>query len=361
MIALLLALSLVDGPAQDGEVDRVLSGHDQKMRAARTPGDARRALAETRAKLDEFVKANPKHADVPRAAWHAAESLLATGETDPALERLRALVRDHPDAAPTSNARFAIGEALLDKEDWAGARTAAADFLQRHPKDERAFYAKALTGSAWAAEGDYDRAAETLRAARDAHKERPESWGALLQIAVYRHAQSRNDDARRALDEVIQGCPDRDTQDVARLHLSAYLKLGSERPAFSGKDLKGGDAGVEALAGKVGVIYFFDSTVETAVGELRALKKVREALPEVAIVGVSMDLDRKEAMAFQTRERPEWPLLHDGKGYDGAAARAYDVRRVPSLWICDRKGRLRYHNLAGADLRRAIAGLIQEK
>src|SRR5688572_3676563 len=216
MIALLFACL-----AQDGDVDRVLAGHDQKMRAVRTPGEGRRVLAETRAKLDEFIQAHPKHRDVPRAAWHAAESLLASGELDPALERLRALVRDHPDAAPASNARFAIGEALLDKDDWAGARAAAVDFLQRHPKDERAFFAKALTGSAYAAEGDYDRAAETLRGARDAHKDRPESWGALLQIAVYRHAQGKNDDARRALDEVIQSCPDRDTQELARLHLSA--------------------------------------------------------------------------------------------------------------------------------------------
>ncbi|HEX7900498.1 MAG TPA: tetratricopeptide repeat protein [Planctomycetota bacterium] len=356
MIALLLACL-----AQDGEIDRLLSAHDQKMRAAGSPGEGRRVLAETRAKLDAFVKEHPKHPDVPRAAWHAAESLLATGELDPALERLRALVRDHPDAAPSSNARFAIGEALLDKEDWAGARAAAADFLQRHPKDERAFFAKALTGSAFAAEGDYDRAAETLRAARDAHKERPESWGALLQIAVYRHAQERNDDARRALDEVIQNCPDRDTQELARLHLSAYLKLGGERPAVAGKDLKGADAGADALAGKVSVIYFFDSTFTQAVGEIRSLKKIREALPDLAILGVSVDLDRKDLAAFAARERPDWPLLHDGKGYDGGAARAYDVRRVPSLWICDRKGRLRYHNLAGPDLRRAIAGLLQEK
>jgi len=355
-LALLLAAL-----AQDGEVDRVLAGHEQKMRAVRSPGESRRVLAETRAKLDEFLKAHPKHPDVPRAAWHAAESLLGAGELDPALERLRALVRDHPDAAPTSNARFAIGEALLDKEDWAGARAAAADFLQRHPKDERAFFAKAMTGSAYAAEGDYDRAVETLLAARDAHKDRPESWGALLQAAVYRHARARNDEARRALDEVIQSCPDTETRDLARLHLSAYLKVGGELPAFAGKDTRGADAGVDALSGKVGVIYFFDSTFAPAVGELRALKKIREALPDVAILGVSMDLEKKDLAAFMVQERPDWPVLHDGKGYDGAAARAYDVRRVPALWVVDRKGRLRYHNLAGADLRRAIAGLLQEK
>lgn len=345
---LLLAMLLL----QDGEVDRLLAGHDQKMRLARTPGDARRVLAETREKLDAFAKAHPKHADAPRAAWHAAESLLATGETDPALERLRALIKDHPDATSTTNARFAVAEALIDKEDWAGARAAADEFLKKHPKDERAFFAKALTASAFAGEGDYDKAADTLRAARDAHKDKPESWGALLQIAVFRHAQGKPDAARAALDEVIQSCPDRDTQDVARLHLSAYLKMGEERPAV---------AGTEGLAGKVGVLYFFDSTYAPAVGELRALRKLRAAIPDLALAGVSMDLDKKDLASFTTEEKPDWPILHDGKGYDGAAARAFDVRRLPSLWVVDRKGRLRYHNLAGQDLKRAISGLLQEK
>lgn len=355
----MLALALLC--PQDGEVDRVLAGHDQKMRAARTPGDARRALAETRERLDAFIKAHPKHPDVPRAAWHAAEAQLASGELDPALDRLRGLVREHPDAPTTSNARFAIAEALLDKQDWAGARAAAAEFLAKHGKDDRVFFAEALTASAFAAEGNYDEAVARLRAARETHKARPESWGALLQVAVFRHAQGKNEDARKALDEVIQTCPDRDTQDVARLHLSAYLKLGTPRPAFSGKDLQGKDVGVEALAGKVAVVWFFDSTFESAVAELRALRKIREASPDVAVVGVSMDLEKKDVVAFSSQERPEWPLLHDGKGYDGGAAKAYDVRRVPAMWVVDRQGKLRYYNLAGPDLRRAISGLLQEK
>lgn len=352
--ALLLAV-------QDGEIDRLLSAHEQRMRAARSPGEARRVLAETREKLDAFVKRQPKHPDVPRAAWHAAESLLASGELEPAVERLRALLREHPDSTSGVHARFALAEALLDREDWAGARAAAAEFLKRHPKDERAFFAQALSASAHAAEGDYEKAVETLRAAREDHKERPESWGALLQAAAYRHAQGRHDEARRLLDEVIRSCPDPETKDVARLHVSAYVKLGEARPSFAGKDLSGQDVGLEAIEGKVAVVYFFDSSLAPAVAELRALKKLRENAGEPAIVGISLDAEKKDLVAFSSQERPDWPLLFDGKGFDGAAARAYDVRRLPALWVLDRKGRLRYYNLAGTDLRRAIAGLIQEK
>ncbi len=353
MGALLLAWSVL---SQEGELDRLLAGHDQRMRSARSPAEQRRILGETREKLDAFVAAQPKHADVPRARWHAAESFLAREEFEPALERLRSLVKEFPDAAPASNARFALGEVFLQQEKWSDAKAAFAEFLQRHPRDDRAFYAKALAAAALQGEGDYDRAVERLAAARAEHKERPESWGAALQIAVARHAQGRHDEARRVLDEIIQTCPDKETQDVARLHLSAYLKLGASRPALPAKEL-----GAEALAGKVSIVYFFEATLQPAVAEARFLARLRGEWKELALVGISVDLERKELGHFLDELKPDWPLLFDGKGYDGAAAKAYDVRRLPSLWVYDRKGQLRYHNLAGADLRRAVERLLQEK
>lgn len=347
MIALFLILA-----AQDGEVDRLLAGHEQKLRAARLPGEQRRVIEETRTKLEAFAAQHPKHPDVPRALWHAAEGFLAVGDRDTAIARLAALVKAHPEAAPASNARFALGELHLEKEEWAKAQEAFAEFLQRHPQDERAFYAKALTATALQGAGDYDKAVQLLRGLREEYKTRPESWGALLQAAVALHAQEKNADARAVLDQVIQTCPDRELQDVARLHLAAYLKLGSERPA--------GDL---APAGKVCILYFFDSTLQPAVDEARALKKLRDGLnaPDLALAGISVDLQKKDLDLFTTQGKIDWPLHFDGKGYDGAAAKAYDVRRLPALWVIDRKGRLRFHNLAGADLRRATSGLLQER
>lgn len=359
MSSLLLALAVA--LPQEGEVDRLLAGHEQRMRAARNAGEQRRVIAETREKLDAFAAAQPAHPDVPRARWHAAESYLALDNVAGALDRLRALVREHPDAAPTSNARLALGQIFLQQEKWGEAKEAFAEFLRRHPKDERAFYAKALAAAALQGEGDYDRAVERLAAARAEHKERPESWGALLQIAVARHAQGKHDEARRVLDDVIQTCPDRETQDVARLHLSAYLKLGTPRPPLAGKDLQGKELAADALSGRVSIVYFFDATLAPAVEEARFLAKLRGERKELAVVGVSVDLERKELLHFADELKPDWPLLFEGKGYDGAAAKAYDVRRLPSLWVCDRKGALRYHNLAGADLRRAVERLLQEK
>jgi hypothetical protein len=78
-------------------------------------------------------------------------------------------------------------------------------------------------------------------------------------------------------------------------------------------------------------------------------------------VGVSVDAQRRDVTLFADQLKPDWTLLYDGRGYDGADAKAYDVRRLPALWVCDRKGARRYYNLAGADLLRAVTGLLKEK
>jgi hypothetical protein len=76
---------------------------------------------------------------------------------------------------------------------------------------------------------------------------------------------------------------------------------------------------------------------------------------------VSLDVDRKDLVLLRETARITWPILHDGKGFDGRLARLYDVRLLPSLRVIDRKGKLRFFNLAGKDLRFAVAKLLEEK
>jgi peroxiredoxin len=113
----------------------------------------------------------------------------------------------------------------------------------------------------------------------------------------------------------------------------------------------------------VAVVYFFEAAYAPAVGEAGFLRKTRESFKaeDLEIVGISLDLDRKDLILLRDSQKIAWPLLWDGKGYDGKLARLYDVRTLPSLTVLDRKGKIRFYNLAGRDLRFAIAKLLEEK
>ena len=364
MIPRILAFTIILSPAaQDGEVDRILLRFNQRREKVQGAAEFRRLLDETRGDLERFLRENPKHKDAARASYHVAESQLSSGQFEDGMKRLNALLKDHPESEFAVSARFAIGEALLQKEDDAGARAAFEEFARVHPKDERALYARIYVAVTHQNEGRYDQAAELLQAARRDFKDRPESWSAVMQLAIVHHVQQKNADARRALEEVIRDCPDRDAAQAARRHLAEYLKVGQEPPAFREKDLSGAELALEPLRGRVVVLYFFDSSITTAVGEAAFLKKTREAFKaeDLQIVGVSLDLDRKDLVFFRDVHKVSWPLLHDGKGYDGRLARLYDVRLLPALTVIDRKGKIRFFNIAGKDLRFAISKLLEEK
>jgi outer membrane protein assembly factor BamD (BamD/ComL family)/peroxiredoxin len=348
--------------AQDGEVDRILLRFRQRADRATTIQEFRRLLMDTRAELERFLKDHPKHRDAARAAFHVAESYLSDRDFDPALERLDAFLRDHPASEHAPTARFARGEALLEKENDAAARAAFEEFGRLYPDDKRAVIARIYAAVSLQNEKRYDEAAAALGEARRRYKDQKESWNAVMQLALLHHVQEKHADARRTLEELIRECPEREPVEIARRHLTEYLRAGGDAPAFWEKDLAGNPASLEKLRGKPAVLYFFESAGPAAIAETGFLRRAREQLKgDVEILGFSLDLDRRELGGFLEERKVDWPILFDGKGFDGKLARLYDVRGLPHLVVLDRKGKVRFFNVAGRDLRNVLARLLEEK
>jgi TolA-binding protein/peroxiredoxin len=363
MIALLVALLLTP---QDGELDRILARFQQRRERARTEGEFKRLLADARLELEQFIKDNPKHKDLPRAAFQIAETYISAGELDRASDRLQAYLKDYPDGSDVPSARFAVAEILLEKEKDAEARAAFEEFAKTYPADERSIFARLYVAITYQNEKRYDEAADLLLKAREEFKGRKEIWSAMMQLAVLYHVQEKNADARRTLEEIIRDCPDKEPVEIARRHLTEYLKLGQAAPGFAEKDIEGRDASLDKLRGKVVVVYFFDPGA-SAPGEALFLRRAREEAvkagrgEDLQIIGVSIGTDRKEIAVYKMQSRADWMLLHDGRGIDGKFARLFDVRALPSLTVMDRKGKIRFYNIAGRDFRNSIAKLLEEK
>jgi peroxiredoxin len=313
------------------------------------------------------VRENPKHKDVPRATFQIAETYLASQENDLAYERLQAYLKDFPTASDVPSARFAVAEIQLDKEKDAEARASFEEFAKLYPADDRTVYARLYIAVTYQNEKRYDEAAEKLKAVREEFKTRKESWGAMMQLAVLYHVQEKNSDARKVLEEVVRDCPEKEPVEIARRHLTEYLKVGQDAPGFVEKDIEGAETSLEKLRGRVVVLYFFDPATASALAEATFLKKAKEEAAkagrgeDLQLVGVSIGTDRKEIALYKSMARADWRLVHDGRGIDGKFARLYDVRGLPSLLVIDRKGKIRFYNIAGRDFRNSIARLIEEK
>jgi TolA-binding protein len=360
-MAVILAAFLILG--QDSDVDHIFLRFKQRASQAKTETQYKQALALMRSEFEQFLKDKPKDKDAHRAAWHIAESWLSEQNWDKALEKIDAFLKDYPanEFAPT--ARLSRADVLLQREDDAGARAAFDEFVKLYPRDERALLARLGHAVTLQNERKYDEAAALLRKARDENKDRRESWGALMQLAVVYHVQEKNIEARATLEEIIRTCPDREPVEAAQRHLAAYLRAGRDAPAFAEKDMKAAEFSLEKQRGKVVVFYFFDSGLTTSMTEAAFLRRAKQAFKpeELQILGVSLDLDRRDPLLFMTEAQVDWPVHFDGKGYDGKLARLYDARLTPTLLVIDRKGKIRFFNVAHRDLKNCISKLLEEK
>lgn len=121
-------------------------------------------------------------------------------------------------------------------------------------------------------------------------------------------------------------------------------KPGSRAPAFILPDLLHAKTSMnlESLAGRVVLVDFWASWCPPCRKTLPQLGRLRSRHPGLAVLAISVDEDRSKALDFLSR-KPDTSVvfLHDA---EKAAAESYDLGGMPSLYLIDKKGRLRFRH-----------------
>ena len=79
-----------------------------------------------------------------------------------------------------------------------------------------------------------------------------------------------------------------------------------------------------------------------------------------ALVGVNSDSDKDTLRERLTEERITWRSFWNGGSTNGPIARAWKVTSWPSIWVIDAKGVIRYKDVRGPDMDRAVDKLLAE-
>jgi len=80
-----------------------------------------------------------------------------------------------------------------------------------------------------------------------------------------------------------------------------------------------------------------------------------------ALVGVNSDKDREALAPVILEERISWRSFWNGPGgTKGPIARSYNVRSWPTIFVLDAEGIIRFKNLRGEALDRAVDALLAE-
>jgi peroxiredoxin len=122
---------------------------------------------------------------------------------------------------------------------------------------------------------------------------------------------------------------------------ASALDAGAKAPEIALTDLTGKKVDLASLAGKVVIIDFWATWCAPCREELPELEKFHQKYGSkgLAIVGVSVDKEAGGIKDFLGKLKVTFPVVHDA-GH--AVSGKYGPPRMPSSYIVDRKGIVRY-------------------
>jgi thiol-disulfide isomerase/thioredoxin len=150
---------------------------------------------------------------------------------------------------------------------------------------------------------------------------------------------------------------------TGRAAIAADELLGSfPAPAFSLKDRGGRVRTLSDFKGHVVLVDFWASWCAPCKVSFPALDSLHQEFRDAGleVVAINVDEDSKDALAFLAGKSPSMTVLFDPKG---ATPAAFKVEGMPSSFLIDRDGNIRFRHMGfnpqtRAEFRREISILI---
>lgn len=139
------------------------------------------------------------------------------------------------------------------------------------------------------------------------------------------------------------------------------LAVGRHVPALTTRDLRGKPASLTEYKGKVVVLDFWATWCEPYQKELKLRRQMMERLASkgLAVIGVSGDERPETVVNFVKEQNIPWVNWFGGTKND-SVLRKWNVRWLPTVYIIDRKGMIRYKQIAASELESAVTTLLAE-
>jgi thiol-disulfide isomerase/thioredoxin len=147
-----------------------------------------------------------------------------------------------------------------------------------------------------------------------------------------------------------------------RKQIEANAGIGRPAVDFSAILMNGDAYRLSERRGKVVLVDFWSTSCVPCRKELPNLRELQAAHSRKGFEIVSINLDTDKAVLERYLKENPTPgeIVFSGKGFDDDIAQLYEVSWVPSYWLVDRAGVLRYFDVRGKDLASAVKQLIKE-
>jgi len=124
-----------------------------------------------------------------------------------------------------------------------------------------------------------------------------------------------------------------------QLHQLTAFAQGKTMPPIRLKNTQGHAVDLNDFKGKHFLLFFWNSTYDVCISEMRILNDVKREFGEkLQIMGVSIDLDEGRFRNFLNSSSFDYPLVHFAYDYD--MLDMLDIKSVPFFMLLDRAGNI---------------------
>jgi peroxiredoxin len=123
---------------------------------------------------------------------------------------------------------------------------------------------------------------------------------------------------------------------------------------------KGEQIDISQYKGKVVLVDFWAVWCNPCINELPNVLDTYSKYHDdgFEIIGISLDSSREKLEKFIEENNMPWPQYFDGKGWKNKISTGFGIGSIPSTFLLDGQGIVRYTNLRGSALEQAVADIL---
>ena len=140
------------------------------------------------------------------------------------------------------------------------------------------------------------------------------------------------------------------------------IGIGKAVTNFTTVDIDGKTIDLNKMKNKVILIDFWATWCKPCVRAFPNLIELYKKYNKIGfeIIGISLDKNKKKIDSFLSKSPLPWKIIYSGKGWDDPIKKKFGIQNIPSVWLVDKKGILRYFQIRDKDLEIKIKKLLDE-